>query len=277
MPMAAREISSRAYARVGLVGNPSDGFGGKTIAVSIENYSATVTIRESADICFEPNPYCDSLSGFASLASLHGKLARDGYRGGIILLQATCKRFHEYCTENGITLPRRNFTLTYDTDIPRQVRAGSGSAATRRGHGGAGVNWRAEGAPHAFARLKGSSAAHPFQQSFFLLSGFLLTEAPAVSHHPVQVGLAGSSAIITATLRCLLRFFDIADAMPMPMRPTFALSVEVGELGITAGLQVREKETRVGCRCAKRKPEQKPTTGEGELQSRGKKQNNNVR
>eukprot|EP00959_Pyramimonas_sp_CCMP1952_P359752 7532682-Pyramimonas_sp.AAC.2 len=32
----------RAYARIGFLGNPSDGFYGKTIAVSIENFYAEV-------------------------------------------------------------------------------------------------------------------------------------------------------------------------------------------------------------------------------------------
>ena len=35
---------------------------------------------------------------------------------------ATCKRFHEYCNHHGIALPKRNFTASYDTNIPRQVR-----------------------------------------------------------------------------------------------------------------------------------------------------------
>ena len=38
-PMAApTSFSATAYARVGLVGNPSDGFHGKTIAVAVENF-----------------------------------------------------------------------------------------------------------------------------------------------------------------------------------------------------------------------------------------------
>jgi hypothetical protein len=36
-------------------------------------------------------------------------------------MQATCKRFYEYCSEHGIALPRHNFRLKYDTNIPRQV------------------------------------------------------------------------------------------------------------------------------------------------------------
>lgn len=44
---AASPITRRAHARVGLVGNPSDGFFGKTISVSVENFWAEVSIHES--------------------------------------------------------------------------------------------------------------------------------------------------------------------------------------------------------------------------------------
>ena len=36
--------------RVGLMGNPSDGFYGKTISLSIENFWAEVTIAESSKL-----------------------------------------------------------------------------------------------------------------------------------------------------------------------------------------------------------------------------------
>ena len=40
-------IRSKSYARIGLIGNPSDGFYGKTISMSISNFWAEVTIVES--------------------------------------------------------------------------------------------------------------------------------------------------------------------------------------------------------------------------------------
>jgi len=43
-------VVERAYARIGLIGNPSDGFNGKTISVSIQNYYATVCIRPAASV-----------------------------------------------------------------------------------------------------------------------------------------------------------------------------------------------------------------------------------
>lgn len=54
---------------------------------------------------------------------------------------------------------------------------------------------------------------------------------------PQQVGLAGSSAIIVATLRCLMEFYGID--IPVEAQPSLALSVEKEKLGISAGLQDR--------------------------------------
>ena len=45
----------------------------------------------------------------------------EGYYGGVRLLMATCKVFHAYCSDHGIPLHDRNFTLSYDTNVPRQV------------------------------------------------------------------------------------------------------------------------------------------------------------
>src|SRR6266542_492102 len=92
-----------------------------------------------------------------------------GYHGGIRLVKATIKRFVEYCEARRITLHDRNFSIRYETTIPRQV------------------------------------------------------------------GLAGSSAIIVATLRCLMEFYDVT--IPLAAQPAFVLSVEKEELSIAAGLQ----------------------------------------
>jgi glucuronokinase len=54
---------------------------------------------------------------------------------------------------------------------------------------------------------------------------------------PVQVGLAGSSAIVTATIRALMTFYGIE--VPKPLIPGLILSVETDELQISAGLQDR--------------------------------------
>lgn len=88
-------------------------------------------------------------------------------------MMATCKKFQELCTTNGIALPRKNFTVKYDTNIPRQV------------------------------------------------------------------GLAGSSAIVTSLLTALMQFYDLTEEhIQKEKQPNFVLSVE-SELGIQAGLQDR--------------------------------------
>lgn len=38
---------------------------------------------------------------------------------------AICKVFYRYCKENKIELNDGNFTLSYDTNIPRQVKLSS--------------------------------------------------------------------------------------------------------------------------------------------------------
>jgi glucuronokinase len=57
------------------------------------------------------------------------------------------------------------------------------------------------------------------------------------SNIPVQVGLAGSSAIVTATIRALMTFYGVE--VPKPLIPALVLSVETDELQISAGLQDR--------------------------------------
>ncbi|XP_066566615.1 glucuronokinase with putative uridyl pyrophosphorylase isoform X2 [Amia ocellicauda] len=168
-----KPIRSRSYARVGLMGNPSDGFHGKTIALSIANFWAEVSLTESSTLVLLPHPLNDPTE-FGSLQDLFCISRKEGYLGGLRLLQATCKKFYQFCSKQGIALSKQNFTLKYDTNIPRQV------------------------------------------------------------------GLAGSSAIVSATLKCLMKFFNITDSdLPKPVRANFILNVESEELFITAGLQDR--------------------------------------
>jgi glucuronokinase len=162
-------IRKCAYARSGLLGNPSDGYQGRTISVIVRNFRAEVVLYEwdSLDIVLSANDR-------AHFRSIHD-LARDvdlhGYYGGIRLIKATIKRFVEYCQAQRRTLHERNFSIRYDTTVPQQV------------------------------------------------------------------GLAGSSAIIVATLRCLMEFYGIQ--IPLEAQPSFVLSVEKDKLGIMAGLQDR--------------------------------------
>jgi glucuronokinase len=119
-------IETRAYARAGLLGNPSDGFFGKTIALSVRNFGASVKLYESPEVVIEPQP--QDTNSFRSLHHLRDAVATLGYQGGVPLLKAAAKTFLDHCDREGIRLPNKNFTLRYATSIPRQVGL-SGSSA----------------------------------------------------------------------------------------------------------------------------------------------------
>ena len=120
-------IEEKTYARIGLMGNPSDGFYGKTISSCITNFCATITLMESEKITITAHNEFDRRE-FKDLGELETTAKRDGYYGGIRLVYATCKRFSEYCRENHIGLDGRKYTIKYETNIPRQVGLGGSSA-----------------------------------------------------------------------------------------------------------------------------------------------------
>ncbi|MCF7972953.1 MAG: GHMP kinase [Phycisphaerae bacterium] len=162
-------IRAKSYPRAGLIGNPSDGYFGKTISFSFGNFCAEVILYESPEL--EILPCQKDQSCFGSVQDLVKDVELHGYYGGIRLLKATIKRFFDYCRAKQIDLNTRNFTIRYNSDIP---------------HG---------------------------------------------------VGLAGSSAIITACLRALTTFYGVT--IPKPTQASLILSAEVDELHISAGLQDR--------------------------------------
>ncbi|KAL1553353.1 Glucuronokinase 1 [Salvia divinorum] len=120
-------VERRAYARVGLLGNPSDVYYGRAISFSLANFWASVKLQPSDHLMILPHPAHD-LVQFDSLNHLVNRLQTDGYYGGVRLLMAICKIFHNYCKENNISLHEGNFKLSYDTNIPRQTGL-SGSSA----------------------------------------------------------------------------------------------------------------------------------------------------
>ena len=162
-------LKRRAYARAGLVGNPSDGYNGRTISLIIRNLWAEVVLYEW-DEC-EILLSSEDKSRFPSVRELAQDVRLHGYYGGVRLVKATIKRFVEYCDSRKWALHDRNFSIRYHSSIPRNV------------------------------------------------------------------GLAGSSAIIVATLRALIDFYHVK--VPEEVLPSLALSVETKELGITGGLQDR--------------------------------------
>lgn len=62
---------------------------------------------------------------------------------------------------------------------------------------------------------------------------------------PRQVGLAGSSAIITALWKMLILFYGVTEQqIPLELQASLVLKVEQEELGIAAGLQDRVIQVR---------------------------------
>ncbi|HZN65771.1 MAG TPA: hypothetical protein VFB66_10795 [Tepidisphaeraceae bacterium] len=119
-------ITAHAHARAGLVGNPSDGYFGKTISFIIRNFRATVKLWESPH--FEIMPTHGDLAQFASVGEFLRDQKLHGYYGGLRLIKAAIKKFHDHCHQNDIDLDDRSFTISYTTDIPRLVGL-SGSSA----------------------------------------------------------------------------------------------------------------------------------------------------
>lgn len=170
-------IEARAYARAGLLGNPSDGYFGKTISISVRNFGARVSLYETPELRIEPQQ--QDINCFKNIYHLVESVKSTGYYGGTRLIKAAIRKFCEYCEQSGLRLSHRNFTIRYNSTIPRQI------------------------------------------------------------------GLAGSSAIITATLRALKQFYEVE--IPKEIFPNITLAAETEELGINAGLQDRVIQAYGGC------------------------------
>jgi len=119
-------IKTRSFSRAGLVGNPSDGYFGKTISFAFPEFYAEVMIYETPELGFIPGDVDDAQ--FSSPEELLKEIQLFGYYGGVRLLKAMAKVFFTYCQEQGITLPKRNFTAQYSSNIPRLVGLAGSSA-----------------------------------------------------------------------------------------------------------------------------------------------------
>lgn len=162
-------ITSFAYPRAALIGNPSDGYFGKTIAFVFSNFKAEVFLHESE--LLEIIPGSRDRLVFKNISELTDEVKQTGYYGGLRLIKATIKKFHDYCAENNITRSQKNFTIGFSSTIPDRL------------------------------------------------------------------GLAGSSAIVTASIKAILQFYEME--IPKPLLANLILSAEKDELNIGAGLQDR--------------------------------------
>ena len=119
-------IRTEAYPRVGLIGNPSDGFFGKTISFAFRNFRAEVVLYETPELGILPSE--KDHSRFDSVTELVKDVKLHGYYGGIRLLKATIKRFIDYCRDNQIELSDKNFSIRYHSNIPHSVGLAGSSA-----------------------------------------------------------------------------------------------------------------------------------------------------
>lgn len=119
-------IETYAYARAGLLGNPSDGYFGKTIALSVRNFRARVLLYPSARLEIKPSKA--DMPVFEDLDDLYRTTRWRGYYGGIRIIQALLVRFMDYCREQGVVLENRNFTIEYESTIPLRLGLGGSSA-----------------------------------------------------------------------------------------------------------------------------------------------------
>ncbi len=119
-------IETVAYARAGVLGNPSDGYFGKTIALSLKNFRSRTLLYPSARL--EIKPSAADVPVWENLAELRAHTRWRGYYGGIRIIRALLVRFSDYCLDEGIQLHNRNFTIEYDTNIPLRLGMGGSSA-----------------------------------------------------------------------------------------------------------------------------------------------------
>jgi glucuronokinase len=119
-------IETYGYARAGLLGNPSDGYFGKTIAFAMTNFRARVVVYPSGRL--EIRPAKADIPVFENLEDLYRTTRWRGYYGGVRIVQSLIVRLIEYCRERSIELPDRNFTLEYESSIPQRLGMGGSSA-----------------------------------------------------------------------------------------------------------------------------------------------------
>ena len=119
-------IETRAHARAGILGNPSDGYYGKTIALTLRNFRSRTLLYPSARL--EIRPSATDIPIWENLEHLRQQTRWHGYYGGIRILRALLMRFSDYCEQQGIDLHDRNFTIEYESTIPLRLGLGGSSA-----------------------------------------------------------------------------------------------------------------------------------------------------
>jgi len=127
--LGERASDGIAYARAGLLGNPSDVYGGKVIALSVTNFRAQVLIEPAAGFALRPGE--SDMLAFPSAREASKAFENAGCEDGMRLLRAALHRFATWWigfSELAADDPSLQFTMRYLTDIPRQVGLAGSSA-----------------------------------------------------------------------------------------------------------------------------------------------------
>lgn len=110
---------THALPRVGLLGNPSDGYGGRVISFTFSDFRATVEMNSSQVSTIGAYENAAAIAA----ADIAHRLEDGNDDGGTRLLLAATKRF---CSETDLEV--RGFSMTCSSTIPRQVGLAGSSA-----------------------------------------------------------------------------------------------------------------------------------------------------
>ncbi len=122
-------IKTTSYPRAALIGNPSDGYFGKTIAFTFSNFQADITLYPSEILQILPGQR--DVSRYGGIAALNEDVSHFGYYGGVRLIKAAIRKFFLWCRNHDETLHGRNFTLRYHSNIPLHLGMAGSSAIIR--------------------------------------------------------------------------------------------------------------------------------------------------
>lgn len=155
-----------ALPRIGILGNPSDGYGGRVLACTFSDFNARVHLRDldgsvSAGVSvrggdgseFTASSWAGLLGGgLRDRASSGRPRPRAGPRAGAELLAAALRSFELEVESIEPDDPRRRIALSFETDIPRQVGLSGSSAIVTAALRVLGTHFELELSPDTMAR-----------------------------------------------------------------------------------------------------------------------------
>ena len=123
------QLTRTAFPKISLVGHPSDGYGGGVLALTVNDFAATVTAKPSRQMeIVVRRRSTASHNGPGSLADF---TLRYGYADATRLMLAALVRLVAHCESHGIGIRDEACRLSLHTTIPRQVGMGGSSAIVR--------------------------------------------------------------------------------------------------------------------------------------------------